>query len=93
MKKIQIDPSLPAFQQTVVRRLNAFSEIDAAFTAADTATTFSHGLGKVPQHAILRASDKPVAIYQTTADVAAWTNDSVTLRANNSQVSCVVKLE
>lgn len=93
MEKIQLQGNQDSTNHALIRRLNAFSEISCVFTAADTATTFTHGLGKLPQHAISRIQDKAGSVYATSADVASWSKTSVVLRCSNSQVTATVKIE
>jgi len=93
MNKIQLDPSQDSFNHSVVRRLNSFAEVSAVFASADIAKTFTHGLGKLPSHAIPRIQDKAGTIYATSADTALWSKTNIVLRCSNSQVTATVKLE
>lgn len=93
IRKIQIDPDQNAFNARVVKRLNDFAEVACTFVSADIATTFSHGLGKLPSHAISRIQNKSGSIYATSSDVGSWTRSQVVLRCSNSNVISTVKVE
>ena len=56
--------------------------ISHSFSAADTAETITHNLGKVPEFYIWNVEDSapPAIVYHNSTDKAAWTNSTLDLR-------------
>ena len=52
------------------------------FGVANSATVFTHFIGRTPNIYLVVGSQQAGTVYGTSADIAAWTNKTVTLRAS-----------